>query len=96
MRPAALKVDGGMSQNNLLMQRLADILGIGIRRPSNAESTAFGAACLAGLGCGMYRSLQDLTSLSSAVTRFEPALSAAERDSQVAGWRAALQRVRSA
>jgi glycerol kinase len=95
MRPATLKVDGGMSQNNLLMQRLADILGIGIRRPINAESTAFGAACLAGLGCGLYGSLQELAALSSAVTCFEPALSAAERDSQIAGWRAALQRVRS-
>ena len=96
MRPATLKVDGGMSQNNLLMQRLADILGIGIRRPINAESTAFGAACLAGLGCGLYRSLQELAALSPPVTRFEPALSQPEREMQIAGWRAALRRVRSA
>jgi glycerol kinase len=88
MRPATLKVDGGMSQNNLLMQRLADILGIGIRRPINAESTAFGAACLAGLGCGLYRSLQELAALSPPVTRFEPALSQPEREMQIAGWRA--------
>ena len=48
LRPSALKVDGGMSRNDLFMQRLADILGITISRPENAESTAFGAACLAG------------------------------------------------
>jgi glycerol kinase len=77
------------------MQRLADILGMGIRRPTNPESTAFGAACLAGLGCGMYRSLQDIAALSRSETRFEPALGAPERESQIAGWRNALRRVRS-
>ncbi len=56
LRPESLKVDGGMAQNNLLMQRLADVLGMAIQRPANPESTAFGAACLAGLGCGLYRS----------------------------------------
>jgi glycerol kinase len=96
LRPETLKVDGGMSQNNLLMQRLADVLGMGIRRPANAESTAFGAACLAGLGCGVYRSLQDIAALSRSETRFEPALATPEREAQIAGWRKALQRVRSA
>jgi glycerol kinase len=95
LRPETLKVDGGMSQNNLLMQRLADVLGMGIRRPANSESTAFGAACLAGLGCGVYRSLQDIAALSRSETRFEPALATPERQAQIAGWRTALQRVRS-
>jgi len=95
LRPETLKVDGGMSQNNLLMRRLADVLGMGIRRPSNSESTAFGAACLAGLGCGVYRSLQDIAALNRSETRFEPTLATPERESQIAGWRKALQRVRS-
>ena len=95
LRPETLKVDGGMSQNNLLMQRLADVLGMGLRRPANAESTAFGAACLAGLGCGVYRSLQDIAALSRSETRFESTLSALQRQAQIAGWREALRRVRS-
>jgi glycerol kinase len=95
LRPETLKVDGGMSQNNLFMQRLADVLGIAIRRPANPESTAFGAACLAGLGCGLYRSLQDIAALSRSETRFESTLSAPEREIQIAGWRDAVRRVRS-
>jgi glycerol kinase len=95
MRPDTLKVDGGMSQNNLFMQRLADISGLAIRRPANAESTALGAACLAGLGCGAYRSLGDTPASSCAETRFEPQSTSGERDAQMAGWRRALQRVRT-
>jgi len=96
LRPETLKVDGGMAQNNLFMQRLADILGIGIRRPAIPESTAFGAACLAGLGCGLYRSVQDIAALQRSETVFAPALDAPERAMQIAGWRDALRRVRSA
>jgi glycerol kinase len=95
LRPETLKVDGGMSQNNLFMQRLADVLGMGIRRPTNPESTAFGAACLAGLGCGLYHSLRDIAALSRSETRFESTLSAPVREIQIAGWRDALRRVRS-
>jgi glycerol kinase len=95
LRPETLKVDGGMAQNNLLMQRLADILGIAVRRPLNSESTAFGAACLAGLGCGVYRSLQEISGLTRTETRFEPALSSTARDLEISGWRNALRRVRS-
>jgi glycerol kinase len=94
-RPATLKVDGGMAQNGLFMQRLADVLGIPILRPANAESTAFGAACLAGLGCGLYRSLGEIADLSRADARFDPRLDPRERDTQVAGWRQALERVRT-
>jgi glycerol kinase len=95
LRPETLKVDGGMAQNNLFMQRLADVLGMAVRRPTNPESTAFGAACLAGLGCGLYRSLEDIAALSRSETRFEPALGSPERDLQISGWRDALRRVRS-
>jgi len=96
LRPETLKVDGGMSQNDLFMQRLADILGMPIRRPAIPESTAFGAACLAGLGCGVYGSLQEVAALRRTETRFQPASSAPDREIQIAGWRDALRRVRSA
>jgi glycerol kinase len=95
LRPEALKVDGGMAQNNLFMQRLADILGIDIRRPRITESTAFGAACLAGLGSGAYRSLNDIAALARADASFSPMLDLRARDGEVAGWRQALRRVRS-
>ena len=95
LRPETLKVDGGMAQNDLFMQRLADVLGLAVRRPANPESTAFGVACLAGLGCGLYRSVQEIAALSRSETRFEPTMNAADRDLQIAGWRNALRRVRS-
>ncbi|HEX3848976.1 MAG TPA: glycerol kinase GlpK [Steroidobacteraceae bacterium] len=91
--PTTLKVDGGMSQNGLFMQRLADILGMRLARPRNAESTALGAACLAGLGCGLYRSLDDLGAMERCDTPFEPQLAAGERETQIAGWRDALHRI---
>jgi glycerol kinase len=94
LRPALLKVDGGMAQNGLFMQRLADILAVPIQRPKITESTAFGAACLAGLGCGMYGSLQDIAALAKPDARFEPA-AGPERNSQISGWRQAIRRVRS-
>jgi glycerol kinase len=94
LKPALLKVDGGMALNDLFMQRLADVLEVAIQRPKIAESTAFGAACLAGLGCGMYRSLQDIAQLAKPDARFEPRPYAA-RTAEIAGWRTALARVRS-
>jgi glycerol kinase len=95
LRPEKLKVDGGMAQNNLFMQRLADILGLAILRPSITESTAFGAACLAGLGGGIYRSLAELAGLGRADAAFQPAAATIGRDADITGWRHALRRVRS-
>ncbi|HEY3659193.1 MAG TPA: glycerol kinase GlpK [Steroidobacteraceae bacterium] len=95
LRPANLKVDGGMAQNNLFMQRLADILDLTILRPRITESTAFGAACLAGLGCGAYRSLSDIAALARADASFDAKLTAPVRDAQITGWRNALRRVRT-
>jgi glycerol kinase len=95
LRPTALKIDGGMAQNNLFMQRLADILSLAILRPRITESTAFGAACLAGLGCGAYRSLADIAALARADARFEPRMDANERKTEIGGWRKALARVRT-
>ena len=94
LRAVMLKIDGGMAMNTLFMQRLADVLGVPIQRPKIAESTAFGAACLAGLGCGMYGSLEDIARLARVDARCEPQ-EYAERQADVAGWRRALKRVRS-
>jgi glycerol kinase len=96
IRPPALKVDGGMAQNGLFLQRLADILNLPILRPKMAESTAFGAACLAGLGSGTYGSLSEVAGLWQPDARREPHLDSETRDRQLAGWREAVKRVRTA
>jgi glycerol kinase len=93
--PSQLKVDGGMAQNGFFLQRLADVLGVPILRPKMAESTAFGAACLAGLGHGIYGSLQDIARLWESDVRCEPKLDPVTREREMAGWREALRRVRS-
>jgi glycerol kinase len=95
LRPGKLKVDGGMAQNNLFMQRLADILGLAILRPCITESTAFGAACLAGLGSGTFGSLAEIAALARADASFQPAWDPARRDADITGWRNALRRVRA-
>ncbi len=96
IRPAILKVDGGMAQNGLFLQRLADIVELPILRPAMAESTVFGAACLAGLGSGTYVSLDELRHLWKSDARCEPKLDSASRDRELAGWREAVKRVRTA
>ncbi|HEV2270788.1 MAG TPA: glycerol kinase GlpK [Steroidobacteraceae bacterium] len=94
-RTQVLKVDGGMAQNGLFLQRLADVLGLSILRPRITESTAFGAACLAGLGCGIYRSMADIARLWQADARCEPRLDPATRRRELQGWESAVARARS-
>jgi glycerol kinase len=91
--PRCLKVDGGMASNNFFLQRLADLLGIAVIRPALTETTAFGAACLAGLGIGLFTSLDDVTALWKAERTFEPMLDAAARERDLSGWRQAVKRV---
>jgi glycerol kinase len=71
-RLASLKVDGGAAANDLLMQIQADVLGVPIVRPANVETTAFGAAFLAGLGVGVWRSKADIARTWKVDRRFEP------------------------
>jgi glycerol kinase len=92
IRPPALKVDGGMAQNGLFLQRLADVLNLPILRPKMAESTAFGAACLAGLGGGLYASLNEVAGLWKLDAKCEPRLDSAARERDLAGWRDAVKR----
>jgi len=88
-----LKVDGGMASNGWLAQDLADILGLIVERPAFVETTALGAAMLAGLGCGMFRSLEEAAAMRGAVERFEPAMAPEVRETRLAGWKKAVEGV---
>jgi glycerol kinase len=91
-----LRVDGGMAVNDWLMQFLADILDSPVERPLQTETTALGAACLAGLGAGLWQGLDEIAALWQRQARFEPAMRATERTGLVAGWHKAVERVLSA
>jgi glycerol kinase len=85
-----LKVDGGMVANNWLAQDLADMLALEVERPAFIETTALGAAMLAGVGSGLYGSLEEAAAMRGAVERFRPAMAAGVRDVRLAGWQKAL------
>lgn len=87
-----LRVDGGASRNDFLMQIQADILGVRIVRPSILETTALGAAYAAGLAVGYWRSLSELSSMWRAERVFEPRMSSVERDRRYRVWREAVER----
>jgi len=87
-----IRVDGGASQNNFLMQFQADILGRAVVRPYNVESTAMGVAFLAGLGCGLWKSVDEIKSIASNFTEFIPTMDTAERIAHINGWKRAVER----
>ena len=91
-----LKIDGGMAANDWLAQDLADMTGLAVERPGFVETTALGAAMLAGLGCGMFASLEEAAAMRGDVRRFEPRLGADQRAHRLAGWRQAVSAVLSA
>ena len=91
-----LRVDGGMVMNDWLMQFLADILQIKIERPMVAETTALGAAYLAGLQVGIYSSLDTIASLWQLQKTFLPQMAELQRQQLYAGWLEALHRITSA
>jgi len=88
----ALRVDGGMAANDWLCQFLADILDAPVERPAAVETTALGAAFLAGLGAGVWQGLDEIEDLWTLGRRFEPRMAPALRDDLVAGWRKAVER----
>ena len=90
-----LRVDGGASRNDLLMQTQADLLGVPVVRPRQTETTALGAAFLAGLAVGLWQGPDELAALWRAERRFEPTGSADWRASRVAEWHRAVDRARS-
>jgi glycerol kinase len=90
-----LRVDGGLSASDWTMQRLADIVGLPVDRPKVIETTALGAAYLAGLQAGVYPPPQDFAKGWAAERRFEPAMDASVRERKLAGWRDAVGRTLS-
>ena len=90
-----LRVDGGASVSDLLMQFQADLLRRPIDRPQTVETTALGAAFLAGLSAGVWTQLKDVQSLRQTQRRFEPAMEEAQAEKRMAGWHRAVERARS-
>lgn len=88
-----LKIDGGMAVNDWLGQDLADITNLDVERPRFVETTALGAAMLAGLGCGIFSSLEEAATMRGPVSRFVPNLPEQERNHRLAGWRQAVASV---
>ena len=87
-----LNVDGGASANNLLMQMQADYSALIVRRPSVRESTALGAAYLAGLAVGFWASLDELQRAWSLDKKFVPSITDEKKDELMEGWHKAVER----
>jgi glycerol kinase len=88
-----LRVDGGAARNDLLMQMQSDVLGIPVVRPAETETTALGAAYLAGIGAGIWSGPGETASLWRIDRTFEPAIGDSERTGRMAAWTAAVARV---
>ncbi|MBR2903046.1 MAG: glycerol kinase, partial [Clostridia bacterium] len=84
---SSLKVDGGASRDSFLMGFQADILGAEVVRPESVESTALGAAALAGLTVGVWQSREDLEKLYTTSQRYLPTMSKDEKDKKIKNWR---------
>ena len=88
-----LRIDGGMVANDWLAQDLADMLAVPVERPRFAETTALGAAMLAGVGAGVFAGLDEAATMRGDVECFEPRLGEDERHARLAGWKTAVERV---
>jgi glycerol kinase len=94
-RLTELRVDGGAASNNLLLQFQADLLDVPVVRPQITETTALGAAYLAGLAVGFWQDEAELAALWRAERRFEPAMSGERRAALFADWHRAVERTRN-
>ena len=94
VRPETLRVDGGAARNDFLCQFQADILGIPVERPATTESTALGAAYLAGLATGFWKDEQELAAQLKLGRRFEPAMDLSRREDLYEGWQRAVERAK--
>jgi glycerol kinase len=94
LRPEMLRVDGGAACNDFLCQFQADILGIPVERPATTESTALGAAYLAGLATGFWKDESELAAHLKLGRRFEPAMDVARREELYSGWERAVERAK--
>src|ERR1700712_3672799 len=91
--PKALKVDGGMVRNDWFCQRLADLTGLPVDRPKVTETTALGAAYLAGLAAGLFKDTKDIAARWALDRRFVPQMKAPTRNTLYEGWKTAVKRV---
>ena len=91
----ALRVDGGMTANDWLMARMADLTGLQVERAAVAETTALGVACLAGLRAGLHGSLGEIARRRTPDRVWQPSCPAGQRDALYQGWEAAVRRTRS-
>ncbi len=91
----ALRVDGGASANNFLMQFQSDVIGVPVERPACIETTALGAAYLAGLAVGFWPDLAALKANAGDMSRFNPSIDESAREAALAGWHQAVARVRT-
>lgn len=85
-----LKVDGGASRNNFLMQFQSDISCVSVKRPQNTEATALGAALIAGLKCGFYESREAIAKANDDIITFTPQIEENERENLLDGWKRAI------
>lgn len=92
---SSLKVDGGMANNNFVTQKLADLLDCEVQRPTITETTALGAAYIAGLQAGVFSSLEEISQKWQLDQAFEPAKDQSWRDTQYSGWNAAVKKTRT-
>jgi glycerol kinase len=95
LKPTRLRIDGGMVQNNWLCQFLADTLDIVVERPAVTETTALGAAYLAGLQIGLFASLDDIAQHWQAEREFDPAMESSHRNLLLADWHEAVIKVKT-
>lgn len=89
----SLRIDGGMVANDWMVQDLANILNINVERPEFFETTALGAAMLAAVGCGIYETLEDASSMITDVDSYHPTIEDSERNSRLSGWQEAVDRL---
>ncbi len=92
LRPRLVKVDGGMVMNNWFSQFLSDVVNVGVLRPKVQETTALGAAFMAGLHIGVYKSLKDISKNWSLDKKFTPQLKNKNRNKLLKGWSKAIKR----
>ena len=92
LRPKIVKVDGGMVMNNWFSQFLSDIVNVKVLRPKVQETTALGAAFMAGLQIGVYKSLKDISKNWSLEKKFTPKMKNSDRKSLLLGWSKAIKR----
>jgi glycerol kinase len=92
---AEMRVDGGAARNDMLMQFQADLLGVPVVRPMVTETTALGAAYLAGLAVGFWKDERDIAAQWRQERRFEPAMDRSRAAALMAGWRKAVERAKN-